>query len=276
MAHGRALDVPSRPAFAPGTVPTDFAIFGTFPKRKIARRTFLGCGSAAFALLVVQGAIGKLSVVGVFVDVKENVTIDRVRKIFLFQILDETDNVRDVIGRTRQMINLVDAQLFQVRQIVRSHLNRDLADRNAAFVTLLNELVIDVGDVDDPSHVIPTVSQVAFDRVKDHRANHVTDVRFGVNGRSAQIDSDLWRIDRRERLLGFRQRVVDADFVLRCRHVGGTLSCCCGTHERRTHECGRGDGLGKESWAFASQTILGQMTCWRGRKTPTKTNNRKV
>ena len=57
----------------------------------------------------------------------------------------------------------------------------------------------------------PAVAQVPFDGIKDHGANHVTDMRFGVDGRPAQIDADGGRREWLEYFLGLGQRVVHAE-----------------------------------------------------------------
>ena len=60
-----------------------------------------------------------------------------------------------------------------------------------AVVRLGDQLVVDVGDVDDPRHLVARVGQIALDGVEDHRADHVADVARLVDRRAAEIDADL-------------------------------------------------------------------------------------
>ena len=70
----------------------------------------------------------------------------------------------------------------------------------------------------DPLDRVAEVREVALDRVEDDRPDHVPDVRRLVDGRSAQVDADLARADRFERLFLPREGVVDTKT-----HVGGIV-----------------------------------------------------
>ncbi len=83
--------------------------------------------------------------------------------------------------------------------------------RDAALVGLLDQLVVDVGDVDDPVDLVAAVGEVPLDAVEDHRPDHVADVSLVVNRRPAEIDADLARPHGDELLLLPRERVVDAE-----------------------------------------------------------------
>src|SRR5262245_5797808 len=74
-----------------------------------------------------------------------------------------------------------------------------------------DQLVIDVGDIDDPRHLIAAVGEITFDRVKNHRPNHMADMTFLINGRPAQIDADLAGRDRLEGLFLLSEGVIDAE-----------------------------------------------------------------
>ena len=72
----------------------------------------------------------------------------------------------------------------------------------------VDQLVVDVGDVDDPGDLVALVVQVSLDRVEDDRPDHVPDVRRLVDRRPAQIDADLARVHRARRLLFFPVSVL--------------------------------------------------------------------
>ena len=103
-----------------------------------------------------------------------------------------------LLGRLGEVIDRVDAQRREVAHVVGRHLLGERGHRHAARVRLVDQLVVDVGDVDDPGDLVAAVRQVALDRVEDHRPDHVADVARLVDRRPAQIDADLARLDRLE------------------------------------------------------------------------------
>ena len=109
------------------------------------------------------------------------------------------------------MVDLIDAERGQVAVVVGDVFLGDVEHRDAALVGLLDELVVDVGDVDDPGDVVAAVGEVALDAIEDHRADHVADVGLVVDRRAAEVDADLARLHGGERLLALRERVVDAE-----------------------------------------------------------------
>src|SRR5207237_5663142 len=64
--------------------------------------------------------------------------------------------------------------------------------------------------VDDPCHLIAAVGEIPLDRVENHRPDHVADVTFLIDRRSAQIDADLAGRDRLKWLFLLRQRVINS------------------------------------------------------------------
>ena len=83
-------------------------------------------------------------------------------------------------------------------------------DGRPVFLGLHDQLVVDVGDVDHPRHLVAEVDEVPLDRVEDHRADHVADVAGRIDRRPADVHADLAGLDRLEGLLGLSQRVIDA------------------------------------------------------------------
>jgi hypothetical protein len=87
---------------------------------------------------------------------------------------------------------------------------RELLNGSVFLFCRVDQLVLDVGDVDDPGDLVSLEHEISLDRVKDDRADHVPDVRRFVDRRAAQIDSDLSRANRFEHFLLLGQRVVNA------------------------------------------------------------------
>ena len=187
-AHRRALDVPAGASLAPGAVPGRFARLGRFPEREVGGGAFLGRGLATFALQRIDGAIGQLAVFAVPGHVEEHVAIDFVGKAPVDQRLRQGNDVVHRFGRLGHLVDLIDSQAGQILQIVFGVLPGHLRHRDAALARLLDQLVVHVGDVDDPRDVVAGVDQVSLDRVEDHRTHHVADVGSVVHGRAAQVD----------------------------------------------------------------------------------------
>src|SRR5205823_9583941 len=63
---------------------------------------------------------------------------------------------------------------------------------------LLDDLVVDVGDVHHPCHVEALVAQIAHEQVRKEKRSEVADVRRAVDRWSARVDPDVARHQRRE------------------------------------------------------------------------------
>src|SRR5262249_24371515 len=83
-------------------------------------------------------------------------------------------------------------------------------DGGVLFLSLNDQLVVHVGDVDDERDLVAAIRQVALDGVEDDRANHVAEVAGLVDGRTADVHTDLTGHDRLEGFLLPGQRVIDA------------------------------------------------------------------
>src|SRR5688572_4815508 len=92
---------------------------------------------------------------------------------------------------------------------------------------LSNELVVNVGNIDDPRDFISTIREIALDGIKDDRPDHVANMAFLINGWTAEIDTNLSRHNGLKRLFLLGESVIDAeghgDFrlqILVCRLAG--------------------------------------------------------
>ena len=123
------------------------------------------------------------------------------------------NDVRPMYSVARGMsIDLVDAQRLQVGQVVGRHFFGHLGHGDIASLRFGDQLVIDVRDIDHPGDLIAAVGQIAFDRVEDHRTDHVADVGFAIDGGTAQVDPDVaWRR---------RSRMVPSSASACCRRAG--------------------------------------------------------
>ena len=212
LTHGRALNVPARPARPPRTFPGGFPRLGLLPEGEVGGRPLPVGGRAPLALRLFDRAVGQLAVVFVPGHVEIDVASGGVGKALLDQSLDEPDDAVDVVGRLWHFVDAIDAKGGQILEIVGRHLTGQIGHRDAPGGALGDQLVVNVGDVDDPGHLPAGVDKVPLDGVEDHRPDHMADVARLVDRRAAEVHPDPTRGDRLERLLGMAERVVDLDF----------------------------------------------------------------
>ena len=191
-AHGRALDVPAGPARPPGAVPRRLARLRALPQGEVAGMPLDRRGLDPRAGQQLFGvAVAELAVVGGLGHVEIDVAGRLVGKALVDQRLGDRDDLGDVLGGARHVVDAVDAERRQAVEVVGRHALGQLLDRRPVFLGLHDQLVVDVGDVHHPGHLVAEVDQVALDRVEDHRPDHVADVAGRVDRRPADVHADL-------------------------------------------------------------------------------------
>ena len=234
LAHRRALDVPAGTAGAPGALPRWFTRLGLLPEGEVGRRPLPFRRGTPFALHRLDRAIGELAVVGISGDVEVGVAVAGVGRPLGDQSLDEGDDRADVLGGLWHHVDARDAECGEVVEVVGGHLLGEFRHRRAADGTLGDDLVVDVGDIDDPGHLPAGVDEISLHGVEDHRADHVPDVARLVDRGAAEIHPHVARFHRDQWRLGPRQGAVDLDRResvhrvrrFRCRHLVSAPVCC--------------------------------------------------
>src|SRR5262249_25095716 len=161
-------------------------------------------------LELLRVAVAQLAVIGVLADLEVDVAAGGVGVALIDQPLHHALDVADVLRRPREVVDAGDAQPLEVVLVVGGDALGQLLPIDVLPGGLVDDLVIDVGDVDDEGHLVANVRQVAFDGIEDDRADHVADVAGFVDGRAAQVHADLAGPDGAELFLLPGQRVVDA------------------------------------------------------------------
>jgi hypothetical protein len=164
--HGAALDVPTRKADAPRTLPLQLPAWSVLgrqlPQGKVGRILLAGvvghAGMGGAGAQARQGAVARVAR-GVEVDA----VVREVGEAFLPQRADHLDLLRNVLGRTRPHVRLAHVQqrkilLEQLGPDAR-HLQRGGAAGRCRQLELVFSAITvvgqvpDVGDVDDVSHL---------------------------------------------------------------------------------------------------------------------------
>src|SRR5208282_2748719 len=209
-AHGRAFNMPAGTAWSPRALPRGLAGLGALPECEIARISLQGGGLDPGAGHQLFGiAVAELAVIRGTGHVEVDVAPGRVGKPLVDQPRGDLDDLGDVLGGAGHLIDPAlapsDAQRLEAVEIIPGHLLGQLLDRRPVLLGLNDQLVVHVGDVDYPGDTVAEIDEVALDRIKDHRSNHVADVAFRVDRRPANVHADLAGGDRLEGLLGLTE-----------------------------------------------------------------------
>ena len=215
LGHRRALDVPARPALAPGRVPVDvLPLLARLPEREVLRRLLeLGRVVALALLHLLERPVGELAVAVEAGDAEVDVTARLVGVAALDQRLDQLDDLRDRLARLRLVVGAPDAERLGVRQVGVGHLARELLAGDAAVAGGVVDLVVDVGDVGDEGRRVALVLEEALQQREDDVGPGVAYVYAAVHGGPARVDADLRRIARLERAHGAAERVLDPNLA---------------------------------------------------------------
>lgn len=113
------------------------------------------------------------------------------------------------IGRT-------DAQTLGILLVLGDVALSYLGNGDALFIGLLDELVIDVGEVLHELYLIAAVFQITAQHIKYADRTGIADMDVVIHGRAAGIDPDLARFQRHKFFLFTGQGIVDShtDFLL--------------------------------------------------------------
>ena len=203
--------MPAWSPWSPRTIPGRFARLGTFPQREVGRMLFAAmrfCTSPGQHLC--QTASTQLSVVFVLGAVEIDVSIQGIGVPLFNQRPDDVLHFLNVLSGVRKMIDPIDGHRFQVIEVVLRHLFGKSFNRHLLFVRAVDQLVVNIGDVDNPGYLVAAIGQVPFDRVENDGPDHVPDMGWFIDRRSAQIHFHLARFDRLKIFFLARQRVVNA------------------------------------------------------------------
>ena len=195
--HGAALDMPAGAAVAPGALPVRLAGLGSLPDCEIGGVflqvvVHLAAQGTVAALQIIEVEVAQLAVVRVRLDAEIDIAVARdIGVAGLHQILDDTDDLTDMLGRTGTHGRRHDIQAVGILDVLSLKLAGNLLHGGSLLLSLLDELVINIGDVGDIVDLVAAVFQIAAQRIKDDHRARVADVDIVVNRRAADIDAVL-------------------------------------------------------------------------------------
>ena len=138
----------------------------------------------------------ELAVIRKFVDTKINRFVVRlISETARDELADHLDHPVDVrlVGGSGEFIGAFDPQCFGVLKERLFELLGELRQRHFGFARAADRLVVDVGDVHHPMHLVTAQFQVALKQIFEDVSAKISDVCAAVNGRSAGIDADCAR-----------------------------------------------------------------------------------
>ena len=195
-AHRGAFDVPARTSLAPGAVPERLARLGPLPQGEVAGIALLVADLDAgpgFQLLRI--AMAQLAVIAVPAHVEIDVPPHGIGKFLGDQTLNHLDDVADVVRRPGHVIDAGHVEPGQVLAIIGRDALGQLRHGRLEFPGLDDELVVNVGDVDDEGDRVAGIDEIAFDGIEDDGADHVAQMAGLVDRRPAHVHRHLARLD---------------------------------------------------------------------------------
>ena len=203
-AHRRALDVPARPARAPGRVPRRLARLGALPEDEVAH-VLLAVLVAGHALAAAAPARGRS---------RRACRSRRRRRCGSRPSRRSRRRSRvsssrsmsaiisgDVVGRPRVVLDPLDVQRVEVARRSVDERRRVVVQRDAGLVRAADGLVVHVGEVHHLGHAVAEVAQAAPQQVLEEEGAQVADVDVVVDRRAAGVDPQASPgIERRQRL----------------------------------------------------------------------------
>ena len=207
--------MPARAAHAVRAFPCRLAGLCSLPDRKVGgiflQVVFhLAAQLTVAALEVVQLEVAQLAVLGVALDPEIDVAVlGNVGVAALDEVLHDVQNLLDVLGGAGLDRGLLAVQALGVLEVLGLEALGDLLHGGALFLSLFDELIVDVGDVGDVDDLVAAVLEVAAQGIEDDERAGVADVDIVVDGGAADVDAVLAGHLRHELFLLAGQGVED-------------------------------------------------------------------
>ena len=213
-AHGRALDVPARPAAAPRGVPPHVAILliPGLPQGEVGHVVLLvfvlghpGARLHARFVQAGQAAVGREGIDPVV----DRLVLGLIGMTLGHQGLNQGDHLRDVVGGRGIAVGRGDIQGLEVGEEGLDVGPGVVLQRLLLLQRAPDGFVIHIGQVHDLVHVVARKFQVAVHQVLEHIGPVVAHVGEVVNGGPAGVEADAPGLDGLERLQAAGQGIEE-------------------------------------------------------------------
>ncbi len=222
--HGRALNVPAGATRAKHAGPfgvVGFFGFGALPQHGVERVLFAFAHRHALtSAQIIERFAAQLPVVGKVPDRQIHVTgvftartgtaVRAIGQTLLFQSLDHVQHRGHMVGGAGLKAGALDVEGVKVLVHGVDHAAGQGANALTVFQSTANDLVVNVGDVANISHLVSRNLEPALHHIECHVGAGMTDVAVIVNRQTANIQSDMAWLNRRKHLQLAGQCVVDA------------------------------------------------------------------
>ena len=194
-AHGTALDMPAGAAHAIGAFPGGLAGLGSLPDGEVGGVFLqvilhLAAQLAVAALQIVQLEVAQLAVFRVALDAEVDIPVlGNVGVAGIDQVLDDVQDLLDVLRCTGLDGGLFAVQTGGILEVLGLKALGHFLHGGALLLALLDELVINIGDVGDIDNLVAAVFQIAAQGIEHDQRAGIADVDIVVNGGAADIDA---------------------------------------------------------------------------------------
>ena len=186
LGHSGAFEVPARTSAAPRRRPRGLSLLGRLPQREVTRIAFAHAGALAL-MNVIELVSRQCAVAREAQHIEVDVAFFRVRMPGCDESFDQLDHLGDMAGGARLGRGREHTEL-----VVRPR-ERPLEGRGpfppgpAGVARLVQDLVVDVGDVADEGDVVVLGGQPPAQDVECHSAANMADVRLTLHRCPAQV-----------------------------------------------------------------------------------------
>src|ERR1700730_11834783 len=211
-AHGGALDVPAGAPNAERRLPRLLTRLARLPQHEVARLVLaivvdIDAGAGLQSRVV---KVSELAVPWKGGDSEIGRAVRDIGVAFLAEQVDQRDHFEDVFRGSRVVLSTFDAQRIEVIEKRLDVFLGELVDRLAVLGRLLDDAVLDIGQIHHLRDAVPLLQQDSSQQVLEEEGPEVPDVGIVVDRWAAGVHPNMTRFDRLELLDPTIHRVVEA------------------------------------------------------------------
>ena len=211
-AHRRALDVPAGPSRAQRRFPGLLPGFARLPESEVSGivlAVFIDIDPRA-RLQAADIEVGQRPIARKARDPIVGRAVRNVGVPIFGEPFDQRHHLEDVPRSARVMLGPFDPQRIEILEKRVDVLLGELVDRLSTLGRLLDDAILDIGEVHHLRDLVPLLAQDPAKQVLKQKGAEVADVGIVVNRRAARVHPDVSRLERHELFDLAAHRVVQA------------------------------------------------------------------